>query len=167
MSKKFISVLLFVVFSIVAANAGVTNIKEVVNNTSATVNVSKVKVRQGKERDYTDNEETTGDIPKNGGAWSGDMWISWVDNQDDFKKSHIRIYVGDHVNSTIFSLWQTRDLVRYDVFVQRSRYGFTDRKRFLFIDNAPKVPGESKVNGERRLIISENDGKYDLTFEKY
>jgi len=163
MYKKFILATLLIVFSTAAANAGVTNIKEVVNNTRFTVRVSKGEVRERWNKNRRVNEtffsmkETTDAILENG-TWSGDMWIPWVDNAEDFKNNVISISVSEYWRNAYFLLWQTGDAVRFTA-AEHDRYGF--------IRNAPKVAGEAKVNGERRLIIGKENDKYVITLEKF
>ena len=150
---------------------GVTNIKEVVNNTPYAVIVRKVKIGQvktGKEaakKGVVEVLETTRTIPKDGGVWSGDMWIPWVDNEQDFENSHIELSFaetrtqGRFVVNEAWRIWQNGEAVRLN---NESKDWFT------YVANAPKIPGESKSGGERRLIISgERDGKVSLQFEKF
>lgn len=131
------------------ANAGgVTNIKEIINNTPMMIEVRKLDTKPTLAAvvEY----ETTGEIPADGGTWSGDMWIPWVDNSDDFmkKRLEIRVYRG-----TAFWIWQSGEFVRYN---NRSR----------FVSNARRVSGESKSGGERRLIISMDGDRPVFKFEK-
>ncbi len=154
MCKKFISAILLIVFSIAAARAGgVTNVKEIINNTSIILEVSKLEPRLGNpySGDYSD------EIAANGGVWTGDIWIPWVNNEQDSRDRWMGIYyhTGTGNNKTYhyeFFIWQTGDYVRYS--------------KKQYIENAPKVPGESKSGGERRLIISEKDKKFFIKFEK-
>jgi hypothetical protein len=131
-----------------AIAGGVTNIKEIINNTAMTVEVRKYDIKTGAAgSDF----ETTNEIPANGGTWSGDMWIPWVDNANDFseKRMELRVYRG-----TAFWIWQTGEFVRYN-----------DRARF--IPNARRVTGEAKSGGERRLVISTNkDGRVVFEFQR-
>ena len=161
--------LLLVIFSSVFVNAGVTNIKEVVNNTSEKVTVSKGTVRE-KRNEYATVIETffsmkeTTDAILNGGTWSGDIWIPWVDNVRDFKNNVILIYIEDefgrfpHRNKS-FLLWQTGDAVRL--------VSPFSNKLYEFVRNAPKISGEAKVNGERRLVVGKENDQYVITLEKF
>ena len=89
MSKKFISVLLLIIFLSVFANVGgVTNIKEVVNNTAGVVKLLK--------RDFTGNAittriENTPEIAA-GTTWKGDMWVPWANNAEEFKNHFMQLY---------------------------------------------------------------------------
>ncbi len=153
MCKKFISAILLIVFSIVAARAGgVTNVKEIINNTSITLEVSKFEPRLGNPYSGDHSRE----IAANGGVWTGDIWIPWVNNEQDSRDRWMGIYYAstgnNRTNHIEFFIWQTGEFVRYS--------------KKQYIQNAPKVPGESKSGGERRLIISEKDKKFFIKFEK-
>ncbi len=131
------------------ANAGgVTNIKEIINNTPMTVEVRKYDTKPlAAGVEY----ETTKEIPADGGTWSGDMWIPWVDNSNDFTEKYmeVRVYRG-----TAFWIWQSGEFVRYN-------------NRARFVSNARRVSGEAKSGGERRMIINMNDdNKVVFEFEK-
>ncbi len=149
MYKKSILALVIVVFSTAAANAGgVTNIKEVVNNTGMTVEVRKYDVKTtaaGAEF------ETTNEIPADGGTWSGNMWIPWVDNSNDFSEKYMEIRMGE---KTLLWIWQSGEYVRYNT-------------RARFVQNARRVSGEASAGGERRLIISMDGNKPVFKFEKF
>ncbi len=127
---------------------GVTNVKEIINNTAMTIEVKKYDVKTGSAgADF----ETTGEIPANGGTWSGDMWVPWVDNTNDFVEKHmeVRVYRG-----TAFSIWQSGEYVRYN-----------DRVRF--VSNARRVSGEARSGGERRLVVSQNkEGRVVFEFQR-
>lgn len=149
MYKKFILAIAIVIYSTVAANAGgVTNIKEVVNNTGWTVEVRKTDVGTAAAGSQS---ETTGEIPAEGGTWSGDMWIPWVDRSEDFTEKHLEIIIGE---KRYFWIWQSGEFVRYN-------------NRARFVQNAQKVFGEAKSGGERRLIISMNGKRPVFEFEKF
>lgn len=154
MYKKFIAAVLLVVCSTAAANAGgVTNVKEIINNTSMIITVSKSEPKNGNPYSI----DYTYEMPAKGGTWSGDMWIPWVNNERDSRDRRMEIgyFTGEDNNKTfhsIFYIWQTGDYVRYS--------------KELYVENAPKVPGESKSGGERRLIIGEKDKKFFIKFEK-
>jgi len=138
MLTKIISIAILSVLSCGAALAGgVTNIKEVINNTGQIVEIRKYDIKAlGAATEF----ETTGEIPANGGTWSGDMWVPWADNANDFtdKRMEVKVYRG-----TAFWIWQTGEFVR-----------FNDRARF--VANARRVTGEAKSGGERRLVLSVN-----------
>ncbi|MBA2736764.1 MAG: hypothetical protein H0U50_08270, partial [Pyrinomonadaceae bacterium] len=142
MSKKIISTLLLVIFSSVFVNAGVTNIKEIVNNTSGIVTVRKIETT---DDIYTSPNETTKDIPVNG-VWSGDMWIPWANNKDEFLRHTIMLEIkipdGNHAGAyrlIEFFIWQSGDFVRFTKMKSSMRESY--------VDNAPKVPGVAKVDG--------------------
>lgn len=132
----------------VSTQAGVTNIKEILNDTGMSVEVRKYdKKTLGAASEF----ETTNEIPGGGGTWSGDMWIPWVDSSSDFAEKHLEILINGR---TVFWVWQSGDFVRYNT-------------RARFVQNAPRVFGESKVNGERRLIISIHNKKPVFEFQKF
>ncbi len=148
MYKKFILAIVMMVVSVILANAGgVTNIKEIINNTPLTMEVRKFDTKPlAAAAEY----ETTGEIPADGGTWSGDMWIPWVDNSNDFREKRMEIRVEE---ATIFWIWQSGEFVRFN-------------SRARFVSNAPRVSGESRSGGERRLIISMDVGRIVLKFER-
>src|SRR5688572_7089309 len=98
----------------VAVAGGVTNIKEIVNNTGMTVEVRKYDVKAGAA---AAGFETTNEIPANGGIWTGEMWVPWADNAIDFadKRMEVKVYRG-----TAFWIWQSGEYLRYN-----------DRARFI------------------------------------
>ncbi|HUR98585.1 MAG TPA: hypothetical protein VMZ26_11025 [Pyrinomonadaceae bacterium] len=149
MFKRIISIAVFAALTCgVAIAGGVTNIKEIINNTAMTVEVRKYDIKAGAAGV---GFETTHEIPANGGVWSGDMWIPWVDSAADFtdKRMEVQVYRG-----TAFWIWQTGEYVR-----------FNDRGRF--ITNARRVTGEAKSGGDRRLVISTSkDGRVIFEFQK-
>ena len=131
-----------------AIAGGVTNIKEIVNNTSMTVEVRKYDIKAGAAASAF---ETTREIPANGGIWSGDMWVPWADNANDFAEKHMEVKV---YRGTAFWIWQSGEFLR-----------FNDRARF--VANARRVSGEARSGGERRVVISMNkDGKIVVEFQK-
>ncbi|MBA2736763.1 MAG: hypothetical protein H0U50_08265 [Pyrinomonadaceae bacterium] len=161
MFKKFISVVLLIIFSSVFANAGgVTNVKEVVNNTAGVVKLLK--------RDFTGNAitthiENTPEIAA-GTTWKGDMWVPWANNAEEFKNHFMQLYTrvpssnGGVMRIKSFYIWQTGESVR-----------FTDKIFFdksSFSDDAPKISGEAQSGGERRLVVSMKNNEPVFTFEK-
>jgi hypothetical protein len=149
MLTKIISITVLAILSCgVAVAGGVTNIKEIVNNTAMTVEVKKYDVKAGAA---AGGFETTNEIPANGGIWSGEMWVPWVDNANDFAEKHMEVKV---YRGTAFWIWQSGEYLRYN-----------DRARF--IANARRVTGEPKSGGDRRMVISMNkDGKIIVEFQK-
>lgn len=146
--KYFILIPVILFYASINASAGVTNIKEVLNETGISVEVRKYDTKPlaaGSEF------ETTKEIPANGGTWSGDMWIPWVDNSDQFIEKRLEVVIG---GKTVFWIWQCGDFIRYN-------------SRARFVINAPKVAGESRSGGERRLIISMNGKRPVFEFERY
>src|SRR5687767_14390879 len=136
MFTKIISMAVLTVLSCgLALAGGVTNIKEIVNNTRMVVEVRKYDTKPGGAGvDF----ETTREIPANGGIWTGDMWVPWVDNSNDFteKRMELKVHRG-----TAFWIWQSGEYLRYN-----------DRNRF--VPNARRVAGESRSGGDRRMVIS-------------
>ena len=149
MFTKIISVAMLGLLSCGMAMAGgVTNVKEIVNNTRLTVEVRKYDIKTG---GAATEFETTKEIPANGGIWTGDMWVPWADNANDFAEKHmeVKIYQG-----TAFWIWQSGEYLRYN-----------DRARF--IANARRVTGEARSGGDRRMVISMNkDGKVIVEFQR-
>ena len=149
MLTRIISIAILSVLSCAAAMAGgVTNIKEVINNTGQVVEIRKYDIKAlGAATEF----ETTGEIPANGGTWSGDMWIPWADNRNDFleKFLEIKVYRGG-----VFWLWQSGDYVR-------------SNNRKIFVDNGRRAFGESRAGGERRLIISMASNRPVFRLERY
>lgn len=126
---------------------GVTNIKEIVNNTTINLEVGKLDIPVGSGL----ISETTGTIPPNGGIWRGDMWIPWAENTEEFSKKRLEIRSQER---TLFWIWQTGELVRY---------GRANR----FVNNAPQVPGKSESGGERRLFLSMEGSTIAFTFQAF
>jgi hypothetical protein len=144
-----------------AAFGGVTNIKEVVNRTNETLVVEKI--------DFTGNaitgrREDTGNIPPDG-VWTGDMWVPWANNAEEFTNHRIEIHIWalrpgsmERDGGWKFFVWQTGEYVR-----------FNEVRRF--VENAPRVPGLARAGGERRLVISakadkDKGQKFTFAFEK-
>lgn len=148
MKTKYVGLMLLVLFCVALdVRAGVTNIKEVLNETGMTVEVRKYDTKPlAAQAEF----ETTGEIPASGGTWSGDMWIPWADNANDFTEKHIEIVIN---GNTAFWIWQSGDYIRYNT-------------RRSFVQNSRRVPGESRVNGERRLIIRMNGRQPVFEFER-
>lgn len=155
MCKKFILAIMLIAFSSVMTNAGgVTNVKEIINNTSVILQVTKLEptLANPYSGDYTR------EIAAGGGVWTGDIWVPWINNEQESKERWMAIHYsrGSGINETYkyeFFIWQSGDYVRYS--------------KEKYIDNAPKVPGVSKSGGDRRMIISEKDKKIIFKFEKF
>lgn len=155
MYRKFITALPLIVSLCILANAGVTNIKEIVNNTAGAVTI---KPWEHAAIPGNGNVLMPKRIPPHG-VWTGDLWIPWADNAEQFRYENIMIEVkipsGSQPDSiTNFCFWQSGEYVRYN-------------DKTVFVENAPRVAGLSKVNGERRLVISEKNKKAVFTFEEY
>jgi hypothetical protein len=163
MKRPIMRTVLVIVLSVVTTHAGgVTNVKEVVNNTSGVIKLLK--------RDFTGNIftthiESTEEIAA-GATWKGDMWIPWANNAEEFKNHFMQLYtrIPSPTDRSVgqiksFYIWQTGESVR-----------FTDRiffDRSSFSDDAPHVPGEARSGGERRLIVSAKNGEPVFTFERF
>lgn len=148
LKKIFLFLLLTAISCGNALAGGVTNIKEVVNNTPLTIEIRKYDTGA---LTAGATFETTHEIPANGGTWSGDMWIPWVDSSSDFAEKFLEIKI---YRATTFWLWQSGEYIRYN-------------NRARFVDNGRRVPGESKAGGERRLIINMAENRPVFKFEKY
>jgi hypothetical protein len=143
-----IFVLLSPLTTVPARAGGVTNIKEVLNETNMTVELRKY---DRKPLAAASEFETTGEIPTGGGTWSGAMWVPWVDKSADFVEKHMEIVIGGR---TAFWIWQSGEFIRYNT-------------RPAFVENARRVAGESRGGGERRLIISLSGRNPVIEFERY
>jgi hypothetical protein len=147
------------------AFGGVTNIKEIVNRTSGVVRIRTVDVK-GTEH----GSRGTRDIPANG-VWTGDIWVPWANNEEEFQFHRMEIVINipqptrsGTDSAKFFLIWQSGEYVRFIQTQERS--SFESSKR-LFVDNAPRVPGEARAGGERRMIVSTKDNQPVLTFENY
>lgn len=149
MCNKIILAIVMIVFSSVLANAGgVTNIKEIINNTPMWIEIRKFDTKPlAAGAEY----ESTGKITADGGTWTGDMWIPWVDNSNDFTEKYMEFRVEE---TTIFWIWQRGEFVRYN-------------SRARFASNAPRVSGNSRSGGERRMIINMDVGRIVVEFEEF
>jgi hypothetical protein len=152
------------------ALGGVTNIKEVVNRTSYNVEVMTWE-RKGLE----DANRQTRTIPPNG-VWTGDMWVPWANNREELKDHVMVIEIevprptgGAPYSFNYFTIWQTGEYVR-SVGTNEDRRRAQDWYRnvdALFLANAPRVPGEARAGGERRIIISARNNTPVFRFERY
>ena len=127
------SLLLTAVLLLLASSAhvlagGVTNIKEVVNNSRS--KVVKVTAYDAKIAPrWQDPKQTTGIITY-GNTWSGDMWVPWADNEDDFKGHFMSIEIIElrPTRSTdihnIYVLYQSGEYVRMSYFGMIEQRGF-------------------------------------------
>ncbi|MBA2736761.1 MAG: hypothetical protein H0U50_08255 [Pyrinomonadaceae bacterium] len=177
MYKKIISALLFVVFSSAFAYAGgVTNIKEVVNRSSKVVRVSTYENKALIENGWQ-NWLATPEIAANGGMWTGDIWMPWADNKEQFKSHFMKIEIiekrplqrVDFVRA--FGVYQTGEEIRFS-FAREYESRQPANSWYLgeryYDANAPKVDGEWQSGGERRIIFSDKpDGSVGFKFERY
>src|SRR5687767_12675980 len=107
--------MLIVCSSVLTYAGGVTNIKEVVNSSSKAIRVSAYDNKTLIENGHR-NLLTTSVIPA-GGRWSGDMWVPWADNRQQFKSHFITIEMFEGSPNTtsrvqIFGLYQTGEEIR-------------------------------------------------------
>lgn len=177
MSRKIIHALLLVVFSSVFASAGgVTNIKEIVNRSSKVVRVSTYENKTLAENGWK-NWLATPEIAGGGGTWTGDMWMPWADDKEQFKSHFMKIEIiekrptarADSVRA--FGVYQTGEEVRFS-FAREYESRLPANAWHLGAEhynaNAPKVDGEWKSGGDRRIVFSDKpDGGVDFKFEKY
>ena len=131
MCKKLILLTaLLAALTLNASAGGVTNIKEVYNNSGVEITVTKLEGGQ-----------TTASIPP-GGVWTGDMWIPWVDNADQFRDKRLEIRARGTAAAWI---WQSGDHVRYNTSA-------------MFVADGQRAPGEATSGGERTLFINSPAG---------
>jgi hypothetical protein len=150
--------------------AGVTNIREVVNRSSTrVVRLTSCESKFGWEGAV---KKSTGAITY-GTIWNGDLWVPWADNADDFKGHFMTLEITElrPARSTdishIYVLFQSGDYVRasfYGIIEQRGLGVLTSGD---YMPNAPKVNGEWRSGGDRRLVVfDKHDGSPGYTFEK-
>jgi hypothetical protein len=155
------SVSLFALLAtITPVNAGgVTNIKEVVNNTRRfSIEVRKVMDQQ--TLSASDGSETTG-VVLPGRPWRGNLWIPWADNSNDFPYHNIELRTSTSRFGNPLSwpwvswrwIWQSGDFVRYNT-------------RARFVPNGNRVPGEARSGGERRLLFYLSGNDIAFTFQE-
>jgi hypothetical protein len=128
---------------------GVTNIKEIVNNTDMPVEVFAYDARAGVATGYDRTQGATR-IPARGGTWTGDLWIPWADNADQFRSKHIVLMVRKTPTShqvVIGAIWQSGEFVRHNRFEE-------------FVANAPRIPGVARSGGDRRMSINKKGGDF-------
>ena len=158
---------------ITTANAGgVTNIKEVVNKSSKIVKLTTYENKNGVESTL----KTTGEIAA-GRDWSGDMWIPWADNAEQFNSHYMKIEIIERSPTErfdsiqIFAAYQSGEEVRANLDRIVRQRGNTDSQWLgarSYNADAPKVEGEWKSGGERRVIFyDKSDGSVGFKFEKY
>jgi hypothetical protein len=118
----------------VTRRAGVTDIREVLNQRS-----EQVQFYKGEDR------AAFTVAPK--GRWAGSMWVPWVGNNGEMGKS-ITISWGGRTRYWVFQdYWNNTDLVRYST---ANSY-----------QNSLPVPGSSTGAGRKRLILR-SDGSLSM-----
>lgn len=127
---------------------GVTNIREVVNQTSSNIEVIKLETPWG---GAGPNTETTGTIPVRG-IYSGSMWIPWANSANEFSEHQMLIKVNGRIAAYV---WQTGEYVR----------SINSGERFSI--NAALAPGFSRAGGERRLVFYTQNNRLLFRFEQY
>lgn len=178
MYKKFILATLLIVFSSVFASAGgVTNIKEVVNRSSKVVKLSTYENKALIENGWK-NLLATPEIAASGGTWTGDMWVPWADNKEQFKSHFMKIEIIEKRPSArndfvrVFAVYQTGEEVRFS-FAREIQFRGNTNAIWLgeehYKSDAPKVNGEWKSGGERRVVFFDEGGGSGVgfRFEKY
>jgi hypothetical protein len=136
--------------------AGVTNIREVMN-TSRT-RVVKLTSFETKFKWEGPEKKSTGAVTY-GAIWSGDLWVPWADNADDFKGHFMTLEIIElrPMMSTdishIYVLFQSGDYVRVNFYGVIEQRGFGTLTSGTYMPNAPKVPGEWRSGGDRRLVV--------------
>ena len=177
MSKKLFAALLFVVFSSVFATAGgVTNIKEIINRSSKVVRVSTYENKALIENGWN-NWIATPELSANGGRWTGDMWMPWADNKEQFKSHFMKIEIIEQRSEPrlnlvrAFGVYQTGEEIRFS-FAREYQGRQPANSWYLgerhYDANAPKVDGDWQSGGERRIIFSDKpDGSVGFKFERY
>ena len=174
MLRKIIIAALVIVNSAVFSFAGgVTNIKEVVNNSSKAVRVTAYDNKTLAENGLR-NLLTTSVIAA-GGSWRGDMWIPWADNKKQFKSHFLSLEIFQASPASrgpvlVFGGYQTGEEVRATLV--RDRSGSRDEVHYLLEDEynerAPRVDGEWKSGGDRRILFfNRTDGSVGFKFERY
>ena len=102
---------------------------------------------------------TTAVIPA-GGRWSGDMWVPWADNRQQFRSHFITIEMFEGSPSAtsrvqVFGMYQTGEEIRSSLV--RTRYTNQSEVHYLLEDEynatAGRVDGEWKSGGDRRIVF--------------
>ena len=172
MRRKLITALLLTMFAPVPAFAGgVTNIKEVINRSSKIVRLSTYEDKNAVESKW----KTTRKIAA-GATWRGDMWIPWADNSEQFLNHFLKIEIfrprpgGNLSDVNVFTIYQSGEFVRTSPDNRYVEQNSDEINIELPIENynanAPRVEGEWRSGGERRVIFSDNsDGSVGFRFE--
>ena len=133
--------------------ADITNIKEIINNTGVSLEVLQYDFTPGVAS--ANPIQVIGSIPAHG-VWSGDMWVPWLDNRDDFASKHIAVRVRKGIRRqpiVILTIWQSGPYVRYN-------------RADDFVPNGPLVPGVARSNGNRRVVVSQSGSQVTITFQE-
>lgn len=177
MYKKLFSAILFVVSACVFAEAGgVTNVKEIVNNSSKVVRVSTYENKTLIENGWK-NWIATPELSANGGRWTGDMWVPWADNKAQFKSHFMKIEIIEKRPPPrvefvrAYGLYQSGEELRFS-FAREYESRQPANSWYLGEDHyradAPKVEGEWKSGGERRIVFfDKKDGSVGFEFKRY
>ena len=149
---------------------GVTNIREVVNSSST--KVVKLTTFETKFAFEGPEKKSTGVITY-GNTWTGDMWIPWADNEEQFKGHFMSIEIIELRPGRTTDVHHTYIVYQSGEYVRASFYGTVEQRGHgtltsgNYVPNAPRVPGESKSGGDRRLtVFDKKDGSVGFRFEK-
>lgn len=167
---------LFACSTVFAYAGGVTNVKEIINRSSKVVRVSTYENKALIENGWK-NWLATPEISANGGRWTGDMWVPWADNKEQFKSHFMKIEIIEKRPSPrvdfvrAFGLYQTGEEIRFS-FAREYESRQPANSWYLgenhYDANAPKIEGEWKSGGERRILFfDKKDGSVGFKFEKY
>jgi hypothetical protein len=172
-SFLLIGVALILASSLDVYAGGVTNVKEVVNRSSKIVRLTTYEDKNDVESKWKSTRKIA-----SGATWTGDMWIPWADNNEQFLKHFLKIEIfspraGRNLSDvSVFTIYQSGEYVRTSPdnhFVAEN----TDEISIeLPIETynaaAPRVDGEWKSGGERRVIFfNKTDGSVGFKFERY
>ena len=174
MSRKLINALLMIIGLCAFAHAGgVTNIKSVKNKSSKSVRVTAYDNKTLAENGH--HNRITTEVIAPGTDWQGEMWIPWADNAQQFRLHFLTFEIFEMSPRSrgrvlIFGGYQTGEEVRAS-FV-RDRQTTRNEEHYLveseYNDHAPRVDGEWRSGGDRRIIFFDKpDGSVGFKFEKY
>ena len=105
------------------------------------------------------------------------MWVPWADNKEQFKSHFMKIEIIERRPAPqanfvrAFGVYQTGEEIRFS-FAREYEGRLPANAWYLgeqhYDANAPKVDGEWKSGGERRVIFFDKpDGSIGFKFEKY
>ena len=166
-------VLLSPLMTTTAQAGGVTNIKEVVNRSTKIVRLTTYEDKNDVESKW----KTTRKIAA-GATWSGDMWIPWADNNEQFLKHFLKIEIfkprpnGNLSDVNVITIYQSGEYVRTcpdNSYTEENTDEINIELPALdYNANAPRVEGEWRSGGERRIIFSDKkDGRVGFKFEAF